>query len=220
MSCGLGHGEGAEWDTAPPFSLPPEQLWFCQLYVFRLQTISLLPSLPPPLFFWLVKSLGNSKLTPHGKFESCLSPRVVSCPCSPACCVGVHPSRFRGGRRLWQEVQAASLGISRGSGATPWLGSVVLLLLLEEGGLSVPRGASPTWCLLPSGLMAFSSSPGLPSLPFPCSLQALHFSHLILATGSTALFPGKFNRVASREVAIQAYEDMVKQVSRPLARAG
>ncbi|XP_045293634.1 ferroptosis suppressor protein 1 isoform X1 [Leopardus geoffroyi] len=44
--------------------------------------------------------------------------------------------------------------------------------------------------------------------------EALHFSHLILATGSTALFPGKFNRVASREVAIQAYEDMVKQVRR------
>ncbi|GAB5578441.1 ferroptosis suppressor protein 1 isoform X1 [Prionailurus iriomotensis] len=41
--------------------------------------------------------------------------------------------------------------------------------------------------------------------------EALHFSHLILATGSTAFFPGKFNRVASREVAIQAYEDMVKQ---------
>lgn len=44
--------------------------------------------------------------------------------------------------------------------------------------------------------------------------EALPFSHLILATGSTGLFPGKFNRVASREAAIQAYEDMVKQVQR------
>ncbi|XP_035947086.1 ferroptosis suppressor protein 1 isoform X2 [Halichoerus grypus] len=44
--------------------------------------------------------------------------------------------------------------------------------------------------------------------------EALPFSHLILATGSTGLFPGKFNQVSSREAAIQAYEDMVKQVQR------
>lgn len=44
--------------------------------------------------------------------------------------------------------------------------------------------------------------------------EALSFSHLILATGSTGLFPGKFNQVSSREAAIQAYEDMVKQVRR------
>uniref|UniRef100_A0A452TQL9 Ferroptosis suppressor protein 1 n=1 Tax=Ursus maritimus TaxID=29073 RepID=A0A452TQL9_URSMA len=43
--------------------------------------------------------------------------------------------------------------------------------------------------------------------------EALPFSHLILATGSTGLFPGKFNEVSSREAAIQAYEDMVKQVT-------
>ncbi|XP_006181230.1 apoptosis-inducing factor 2 isoform X1 [Camelus ferus] len=42
--------------------------------------------------------------------------------------------------------------------------------------------------------------------------EALRFSHLILATGSTGLFPGKFNQVSSQQVAIQAYEDMVTQV--------
>ncbi|OWK07601.1 AIFM2 [Cervus elaphus hippelaphus] len=41
--------------------------------------------------------------------------------------------------------------------------------------------------------------------------QALPFSHLILATGSTGLFPGKFNQVSSQQMAIQAYEDMVTQ---------
>nr|XP_015102183.1 apoptosis-inducing factor 2 isoform X2 [Vicugna pacos] len=43
--------------------------------------------------------------------------------------------------------------------------------------------------------------------------EALRFSHLILATGSTGLFPGKFNQVSSQQVAIQAYEDMVTQVT-------
>lgn len=38
------------------------------------------------------------------------------------------------------------------------------------------------------------------------------FSHLILATGSTGPFPGKFNEVSCQQAAIQAYEDMVKQV--------
>lgn len=54
----------------------------------------------------------------------------------------------------------------------------------------------------------------------PCSSQALPFSHLILATGSTGLFPGKFNQVSSQQMAIQAYEDMVTQVSCPLPGAG
>uniref|UniRef100_A0A4W2G522 Ferroptosis suppressor protein 1 n=1 Tax=Bos indicus x Bos taurus TaxID=30522 RepID=A0A4W2G522_BOBOX len=44
--------------------------------------------------------------------------------------------------------------------------------------------------------------------------RALPFSHLILATGSTGLFPGKFNQVSSQQMAIQAYEDMVTQVQR------
>uniref|UniRef100_A0A8D1MIC5 Ferroptosis suppressor protein 1 n=1 Tax=Sus scrofa TaxID=9823 RepID=A0A8D1MIC5_PIG len=43
--------------------------------------------------------------------------------------------------------------------------------------------------------------------------EALSFSHLILATGSTGLFPGKFNKVSSQQMAIQAYEDMVTQVT-------
>ena len=32
--------------------------------------------------------------------------------------------------------------------------------------------------------------------------EAPPFSHLILATGSTGLFPGKFNQVSSQELAI------------------
>ncbi|XP_066205709.1 ferroptosis suppressor protein 1 isoform X2 [Saccopteryx leptura] len=43
---------------------------------------------------------------------------------------------------------------------------------------------------------------------------ALPFSHLILATGSTGIFPGKFSQVSSQQDAIQAYENMVKQVQR------
>ncbi|CAO2608193.1 Ferroptosis suppressor protein 1 [Lemmus lemmus] len=43
--------------------------------------------------------------------------------------------------------------------------------------------------------------------------EALPFSHLILATGSTGPFPGKFNEVSCQQAAIQAYEDMVKQVT-------
>ncbi|XP_004386432.1 ferroptosis suppressor protein 1 [Trichechus manatus latirostris] len=46
--------------------------------------------------------------------------------------------------------------------------------------------------------------------------EALPFSHLILATGSTGPFPGKFNQVSSQEAAIQAYEDLVKQVQSSL----
>lgn len=56
---------------------------------------------------------------------------------------------------------------------------------------------------------------GLPSPFFPCPSQALPFSHLILATGSTGFFPGKLNQVFSQQEAIQAYENMVKQVSAP-----
>lgn len=58
-----------------------------------------------------------------------------------------------------------------------------------------------------------------PALPCPTLIfcfglsQALPFSHLILATGSTGPFPGKFNEVSSQQAAIQAYEDMVRQVS-------
>ncbi|XP_052019827.1 ferroptosis suppressor protein 1 isoform X2 [Apodemus sylvaticus] len=44
--------------------------------------------------------------------------------------------------------------------------------------------------------------------------EALPFSHLILATGSTGSFPGKFNEVSCQQAAIQAYEDMVKQIQR------
>lgn len=50
---------------------------------------------------------------------------------------------------------------------------------------------------------------------FSYPLQALPFSHLILATGSTGPFPGKFNEVSCQQAAIQAYEDMVKQVCHP-----
>ncbi|XP_045437735.1 ferroptosis suppressor protein 1 isoform X4 [Pipistrellus kuhlii] len=42
--------------------------------------------------------------------------------------------------------------------------------------------------------------------------ETLPFSHLILATGSTGFFPGKLNQVFSQQEAIQAYENMVKQV--------
>ncbi|XP_054428651.1 ferroptosis suppressor protein 1 isoform X2 [Pteronotus mesoamericanus] len=41
--------------------------------------------------------------------------------------------------------------------------------------------------------------------------EALPFSHLILATGSTGPFPGKLNWVCSQQDAIQAYEDMVQR---------
>lgn len=58
-------------------------------------------------------------------------------------------------------------------------------------------------------------NPGLSSPSSPCPSQVLPFSHLILATGSTGFFPGKLNQVLSQQDAIQAYEDMVKQVSYP-----
>ncbi|XP_075072811.1 ferroptosis suppressor protein 1 [Mixophyes fleayi] len=42
--------------------------------------------------------------------------------------------------------------------------------------------------------------------------EELHFSHLIIAAGSDGPFPGKFNKIASKDVAIQMYEDLVKEV--------
>ena len=59
-----------------------------------------------------------------------------------------------------------------------------------------------------------------PHHSFPCPSQALSFAYLILATGSTGLFPGKFNQVSNQQMAIQAYEDMVTQVSCPLPGGG
>uniref|UniRef100_A0A8B9R5R8 Ferroptosis suppressor protein 1 n=1 Tax=Anas platyrhynchos TaxID=8839 RepID=A0A8B9R5R8_ANAPL len=44
--------------------------------------------------------------------------------------------------------------------------------------------------------------------------EELHYSHLILATGSDGPFPGKFNKVIDMESAIQAYEDMVKEIEK------
>ncbi|XP_027696421.1 apoptosis-inducing factor 2 isoform X1 [Vombatus ursinus] len=41
--------------------------------------------------------------------------------------------------------------------------------------------------------------------------EALSYSHLILATGSTGPFPGKFNQISNLQSAIEAYEVMVKQ---------
>lgn len=46
--------------------------------------------------------------------------------------------------------------------------------------------------------------------------QELHYSHLILATGSDGPFPGKFNQVVDMESAIQTYEDLVKEVRNQL----
>ncbi|XP_069835269.1 ferroptosis suppressor protein 1 [Dendropsophus ebraccatus] len=44
--------------------------------------------------------------------------------------------------------------------------------------------------------------------------EEIHFSHLIIATGSDGPFPGKFNKAATKEMAIQKYEDLVKQVQK------
>lgn len=44
------------------------------------------------------------------------------------------------------------------------------------------------------------------------ALQEISFSHLILCTGTDGAFPGKFNTVASYQTAVQAYEDLVRQV--------
>ncbi|XP_041645256.1 apoptosis-inducing factor 2 isoform X2 [Cheilinus undulatus] len=42
--------------------------------------------------------------------------------------------------------------------------------------------------------------------------REIHYTHLILCTGTDGNFPGKFNTVASYETAIQTYEDFVKQI--------
>ncbi|XP_067876671.1 ferroptosis suppressor protein 1-like [Heterodontus francisci] len=42
--------------------------------------------------------------------------------------------------------------------------------------------------------------------------EMVHFSHLILATGSSGPFPGKFTEPVTMENAIQMYEDLVKKV--------
>ncbi|XP_039176433.1 ferroptosis suppressor protein 1 isoform X2 [Crotalus tigris] len=44
--------------------------------------------------------------------------------------------------------------------------------------------------------------------------KVLSFSHLILATGSEGPFPGKFNQLINMEMAIQAYENIVKEVEK------
>ncbi|NXF89578.1 AIFM2 factor, partial [Eubucco bourcierii] len=44
--------------------------------------------------------------------------------------------------------------------------------------------------------------------------EELHYSHLILATGSDGPFPGKFNEIVDMESAIQTYEDMVKEIEK------
>lgn len=42
--------------------------------------------------------------------------------------------------------------------------------------------------------------------------REIQFTHLILCTGTDGEFPGKFNKVASIETAIQAYDDFAKQI--------
>ncbi|XP_069741550.1 ferroptosis suppressor protein 1-like isoform X2 [Narcine bancroftii] len=42
--------------------------------------------------------------------------------------------------------------------------------------------------------------------------EVVHYSHLILGTGSSGPFPGKFNKPVEMQNAIQMYEDLVKQV--------
>lgn len=47
-----------------------------------------------------------------------------------------------------------------------------------------------------------------------CSgLQEVKFTHLIVATGTDGYFPGKFNTTSSLQTAVQAYSDLVQQVS-------
>lgn len=43
--------------------------------------------------------------------------------------------------------------------------------------------------------------------------QEVKFTHLIVATGTDGYFPGKFNTTASLENAVEAYNDLVQQVS-------
>ncbi|XP_018416778.1 PREDICTED: apoptosis-inducing factor 2 [Nanorana parkeri] len=46
------------------------------------------------------------------------------------------------------------------------------------------------------------------------SNEELHYSHLIIATGSNGPFPGKFNKISTKDAAIQMYEDLVKEVQK------
>ncbi|KAK6293525.1 hypothetical protein J4Q44_G00358510 [Coregonus suidteri] len=43
--------------------------------------------------------------------------------------------------------------------------------------------------------------------------KEVHYSHLILCTGTDGPFPGKYNTVASYQTAIQKYEDIVKELN-------
>lgn len=42
--------------------------------------------------------------------------------------------------------------------------------------------------------------------------EVVHFSHLILGTGSSGPFPGKFDEPVTMETAIQMYEDLVEKI--------
>ncbi|XP_069609322.1 ferroptosis suppressor protein 1 isoform X2 [Ranitomeya imitator] len=44
--------------------------------------------------------------------------------------------------------------------------------------------------------------------------EEIRYSHLIIATGSDGPFPGKFNKATTKEMAIQVYEDLVKEVQK------
>lgn len=46
------------------------------------------------------------------------------------------------------------------------------------------------------------------------SNEELHFSHLIIATGSVGPFPGKIAIITNRDAAIQMYEDLVTEVQK------
>ncbi|XP_066456587.1 ferroptosis suppressor protein 1 [Eleutherodactylus coqui] len=46
------------------------------------------------------------------------------------------------------------------------------------------------------------------------SNEEIHFSHLIIATGSDGPFPGKFNQAVTKELAIQMYDGLVKEVQK------
>ncbi|XP_068113569.1 ferroptosis suppressor protein 1 [Hyperolius riggenbachi] len=44
--------------------------------------------------------------------------------------------------------------------------------------------------------------------------EELHYSHLIIATGSDGPFPGKANNLTTRDAAIKMYEDLVKEIQK------
>ncbi|XP_067876420.1 ferroptosis suppressor protein 1-like [Heterodontus francisci] len=44
--------------------------------------------------------------------------------------------------------------------------------------------------------------------------EVIHYSHLILATGSTGPFPGKLIEPVSRDTAVQMYEDLVNEIQK------